>query len=489
MTNKLFNSVFIIGASALIVLSLIFSSCQKENIFDTDPSLKLNFSSDSISFDTIFTTVGSITRQLKVYNPSNKSIKISSINLTNGNDSFFKINIDGTATTGLNNIELAAKDSLYIFVKVTIDPNDENSPFVIDDQIIFHLNGNTQDVDLVAWGQNANYIIADTYVQGLPPYKIVAHEFSDTTWTSDKPFLVYGYAVVDSNAILRINAGTKIYFHNNSGLWVYKGGCLKVIGTKDNPVVFQGDRTESYYADVPGQWDRIWLNEGSIDNEINHAIIRNAFIGLQTEILQQDMGNKLILKNTLIENISGAGLLSRYYTIDAENVVIANCQQYNLALTMGGNYSFKHATLVNYWSYSVRKTPTVYFNNYFKDGNNVVYPFDLSKADFVNCIIYGNADDEILADSSKYGGNFNYFFDHCLIKSTLNVSDASRWQFIQRNQDPLFSDVYENDYHITTGSPAIGKGKGGVVPVDIEGVTRDLNTPNLGAFEEVDNGS
>ena len=470
------------------LFTLWISSCKKKEAgFDTSSSLYLSV--DTITFDTVFTTIGSSTEYFMIRNKSSKPLNISKIYLAGGQASKFRINIDGLSGVSFTDMELPANDSLYAFVEVTIDPNGGNTPLLVTDSIVFETNGHIQDIDLVAYGQDAYYILPNHHIQGLPPFNIVAGEGVDTTWTNAKPIVVYGYAVVDSTAILRIQEGTKIYFHNNSGLWVYKGGCLKVSGTKDNPVVFQGDRLESYYADVPGQWDRIWLNEGSIDNEINHAVIRNAFIGLQTEILQQDMGNKLVLKNTVIENISGAGLLSRYYAIDAENVVIANCQQYNLALTMGGNYSFKHATLVNYWSYSVRKTPTVYFNNYYKDGNNVVFPFDLTKADFINCIIYGNADDEILADSSKYGGNFNYFFDHCLIKSTLNVNDASHWQFIQRNQDPLFSDIYENDYHITTGSSAIGKGKGGVVPIDIEGVTRDLNTPNLGAFEEVDNGS
>jgi len=471
-----------------LVISFWLSSCHKNDIgFDTNAQLV--FSTDTITFDTVFTTIGSSTEYFMIRNTSNKPVNISKIYLAGGQSSNFRINIDGLSGVSFTDMELPANDSLYAFVEVTVDPNGGNTPLLITDSIVFETNGHIQDIDLVAFGQDAYFILANRHIQGLPPFNIVAGEGVDTTWTNAKPIVVYGFAVVDSTAILRIQEGTKIYFHNNSGLWVYKGGCLKVTGTKDNPVVFQGDRTESYYADVPGQWDRIWLNEGSIDNEINHAIIRNAFIGLQTEILQQDMGNKLILQNTLIENISGAGLLSRYYTIDAENVVIANCQQYNLALTMGGNYSFKHSTLVNYWSYSVRQTPTLYFNNYFKDGNEVVYPFDLAKADFVNCIIYGNGDDEILADSSKSGGNFNYLFDHCLVKTTLAVSNPNHWQFIYRNQDPLFVDKYENDYHILTGSPAIGKGLGGVVPIDIEGITRDMNTPNLGAYEEVDVGN
>ena len=483
MTNKLFNSVFIIGASALIVLSLIFSSCQKENIFDTDPSLKLNFSSDSISFDTIFTTVGSITRQLKVYNPSNKSIKISSINLTNGNDSFFKINIDGTATTGLNNIELAAKDSLYIFVKVTIDPNDENSPFVIDDQIIFHLNGNTQDVDLVAWGQNANYIIADTYVQGLPPYKIVAHEFSDTTWTSDKPFLVYGYAVVDSNAILRINAGTKIYFHNNSGLWIYKGGAIKVNGELNSEVIFQGDRLEEFYSEIPGQWDRIWINEGSIENEFSYAVIKNGFIGIQAETLQENMGNQLTLNNTIIKNMSGIGILSRFYNITGRNSVIANCGNYCAAFTMGGNYYFIHTTIANFWTRSVRQTPALFLNNYYINNEGQTQAIDINIT-FGNSIIYGNIDEEIQYDEDE-GALFNYVFDHCDLKTELDISNTTSYLNCLKNEDPLFVDYLINNYMPDSLSPVRNIGSITIAETVVEDILGNNRTesPDLGAYE------
>ncbi len=488
MITKFLNNIILISTSAFILLILIFSSCQKDKVFDTDPSLKLIFSSDSISFDTVFTTVGSITRQLKIYNPSKKAIKISSINLTNGNDSFFRINIDGTPTTVANDIELAAEDSLYIFVKVTIDPNDEDSPFVIDDQIIFNLNGNTQDVDLVAWGQNANYIIADTYVQGLPPYKIVAHEFSDTTWTSEKPFLIYGYAVVDSNAILRINAGTKIYFHNNSGLWIYKGGAIKVSGELESPITFQGDRLEEFYSEIPGQWDRIWINEGSIDNEFNYAVIKNGFIGIQAETMQENMGNQLILKNTIIENMSGIGIFSRFYNISGSNNVIANCGNYCAAFTMGGNYNFNHTTIANFWTRSIRQTPTLFLNNYYYDSDEVIHPVDLN-VNFGNSIIYGNNDEEIQYDENA-GAEFNYVFDHCDLKTELNISNTLSYPDCIKNEDPLFIDYQINNYELDSLSPVRDIGSipiAETVPEDILEKDR-TESPDLGAYEFVPQG-
>jgi len=483
MRTKKINNIILISSFAFFMSMMIFSSCKKDKIFDTDPSLKLNFSSDSISFDTVFTTVGSITRQLKIYNPSNKSVKISSINLSNGDDSFFRINIDGTPAFGVNDIELAAEDSLYIFVKVTVDPNDENSPFVIADQIIFNLNGNTQDVDLVAWGQNANYIIADTYVQGLPPYKIVAHEFSDTTWTSDRPFLIYGYAVVDSNAILRIDAGTNIHFHNNSGLWVYKGGAIKVNGELESPVTFQGDRLEEFYSELPGQWDRIWINEGSIDNEINYAIIKNGFIGLQVETMQEYMGNQLFLNNTIIENMSGIGIFSRYYSISGNNNVIANCGNYCAAFTMGGSYNFNHTTIANFWTRSVRQTPSLFLNNYYVAADDVIHPIDMN-VNFGNSIIYGNNDEEIQYDENN-GAAFNYVFDHCDLKTELDISNTLSYPDCLKNEDPIFIDYQLNNFKLDSLSPLRNIGSiiiAETVPLDILGNNR-IETPDLGAYE------
>jgi len=459
------------------------SSCKKEQFLE-DGSVKLAFSSDTIMFDTVFTTIGSSTQYLIVHNNENQKIQISSINLAGGPSSNFRINVDGQKGTHFTNVEIAANDSIYIFVEVTVDPNGGNSPMIITDSIVFETNGNQQDVDLVAFGRDAYFIVANKSVGNIR-YKIVAGEHVDTTWTKDKPIVVYGYAVVDSTASLTIEAGTEIYFHSKSGLWIYKGGQLKVMGTQAEPVYFQGDRPEAYYKDLPGQWDRIWINESDKQSEINYAIIRNSFIGIQTEILTNVMAaNKLILKNTIIENVSGAGILSRYYRIDAENISISNCQQYCLALTMGGEYEFRHSTLANYWSYSTRKTPSVYINNYFEDGNKVIHAFDLSKANFINCIVYGNIDEEVVLDNNAQGGQFHFKFDHALLKTQNTTSDPNNWIAITKNKDPLFEETDENNLHLKSNSAAAGKGKAGVSPpLDLDGNTRDASTPDLGAYE------
>jgi len=257
MTHKFSPYFFLI-----ITGMMLFFSCRKDNLISHDKDITLAFSNDSVIFDTVFTSIGTITKRLMVYNKSNKRINISNIQLNGGSASVFKMNVDGISGSSVSDVELAANDSLFILLKATIDPSDENNPFVVEDDIHFLTNGNEQSVKLVAWGQNAHYILADQKVGNFPEFKIVADSNETVHWTADKPYVVYGYALINSYGTLIIDAGAKIHFHNGSGLWAWVDGVLKVQGTLENPVVFQGDRLDPDYRNIPGQWDRIWLMEG-----------------------------------------------------------------------------------------------------------------------------------------------------------------------------------------------------------------------------------
>ncbi|HPA11715.1 MAG TPA: choice-of-anchor Q domain-containing protein [Bacteroidales bacterium] len=475
--SRLKNTLLISG----LVLMMI-ASCQKDEKINSSPSVKLSFSADTIIFDTVFTTIGSITKEISVYNKESEKIVISSINLAGGNNSRYSINVDGVPGTHFNDVEIGPNDSIFVFARVNINPGDADLPFIVTDSIVFETNGNIQDVDLVAWGQNANFILWDTDRPGLPKYKIVAAEGVDTTWTKSLPIVVYGYAVVDSTGSLTIEPGTKVHFHSGSGLWIYKGGSLKVLGTLEEPVYFQSDRLDGFYQYLPGQWDRIWINEGAVDNVIEYAVIRNGFIGLQLETLQEYMGNQLFLNNTIIENMSGAGILTRFYLVASHNCVFTNCGQYALALTLGGSYDFRHVTIGNYWNYTVRTTPSIYVNNYYLDQNNqaVEFPFN---GNFANSIIYGNQREEIVVDDM--GNDFTLKFDHCLLKTEKDINESEIFINSLKNQDPLFVDYTVNDLQLDSISPARDIGKieiANTVPTDLKGVDR-LESPDIGAYE------
>jgi len=481
-------------AAISLLLFIGFTSCKKEVGFIKENNAKLNFSEDTVLFDTVFTQVGSSTKQLKIYNPYKKKLLVKRIWLAGGANSQFKLNIDGVPGSSATDIELMPNDSLYIFVEVFVNPLNINSPMIVSDSIFFETNESVQDVDLVAWGQDAHYIRPNTYINGLPPLNIVAKENESITWTNDKPYVIYGYAVVDSAACLTINEGTRVHFAKNSGLWIYRYGCINVNGTKAAPVVFQGARLDYDYREIAGQWDRIWINEGATSN-INYAEIKNAFIGLQLETLigRNNPDNTLLnLRNTKISNMTAYGIFTQYFNLRASNVLVTNCAENTLALTLGGNYSFRHCTAANFYSSGTqRQSPSVVINNY---NSAQVQPLD--SCYFGNCILYGNIENEISIDS-KPGQAFNYLFENTLIKidPTINTTNTSNYNNIIKNPanitidgsstQPLFANLNLLDYRLRSTAPCVNAGLSGVgllVPFDLDEYARD-GSPDMGCYE------
>ncbi len=476
--------------SAAILTLLVIASCNKPNIIDDDPGRKLEFSADTVIFDTVFTTIGSTTKELMLYNRHTNTLNIDEITLAGGVDSPYTINLDGVAGTSFKDVEIPGGDSLFLFVRVTLDPANQNNPLIINDSILFYTNGNEQKVKLVSWGQDAHYILADHHVQGLPPYKIVAGENEYVRWQNDKPYVIYGYAVIDSAGMLEIDPGVRIHFHSGGGMWVYRGGSIAVNGTADEPVTFQGDRLEEGYDNLPGQWDRIIINEGPTDNYFNYAIIKNAFIGIQAEPLREYTGNTLFINNTKILNMNGMGLYTKAYRVRAANSVFGNCGAYTAALTFGGDYDFRHCTFATFYGYNSRTTPALLLNNYTIDQDQNPVPVDLINAYFGNCVIFGNAKDELELDFVDLAMS-EYQFDNCLIKTERDLATEERFAHCLANENPYFADSTENFYPDTIISSLVNIGSMDVINTslidiseDIEGVSRTSDEgPDAGAYE------
>jgi len=482
---------------ALVFVIFLLASCRKDDVISTEPSYKLGFSKDTIIFDTVFTTIGSTTRFLQVYNRNNERIKISQIYLAGGTNSQFQINIDGSPVISVHDVELAAGDSLFIFVKVTVDPTGSDSPLIISDSIVFETNGNIQDIDLVAWGQDAHFFVGTETIEGLSyPYTIIAGEGESVTWEDDKPYVIYGWAVIDSTGILNIRPGVNIHFHQNSGLWVYRGGSIRAYGERDSLVIFQGDRLEQEYQELPGQWDRIWINEGSVNNEFNYAVIKNGFIGIQAETTNSDMGNTLFINNTVIENMSLWGLFTISYRVISTNSVYINCAEKTLFISVGGSYDFRHCTFANYWTSTVRLDPSFVISNNLtltdSDGNPIHYTGDLQKGYFGNCIIYGSNQEEIILSDDDQS-LFNFHFDHCLLRTELTTTDTQFFTDCIKNTFPEFVNIDSNNYRIDTLSPAIDGGSPEVITTSLIEIVNDMDGnsrisdigPDIGAFEFV----
>ena len=480
----------------LLLITILFA-CKKEDISNSNSSATLHFSNDTLAFDTVFASIGSITKTLTVYNHNSFNVK-TNIELRGNSQAHFRMNIDGVPGNNQSNIEIPAKDSIFIFLEVTIDPSNSNTPYILSDSLVFTTGTKQQDVDVVAWGQDAHFHTANTYgdiINGDDTSRFFYHQLEcNEIWNNDKPHVIYGYVIVDPNCMLTINAGTNIYLHKNSGILVgnpfvnTSGGSIKVNGTLGNEVTFQGDRLDAWYKDIPGQWDRIWLMPGSIDNEINYAIIRNGNIGIHADTVANS-NPTVSINNTIIENMSAIGILGQGANISATNTVVSKCGQYAVACNIGGTYNFTHCTFANYWDYNHRNTPSILLNNYYEGADGNIYVRDLNAANFTNCIIDGNLSTEVSFQEQELG-TFNYNFDHCLIKLDPTIdTDNEHYENVIINQSPKFVDNTEGDFHLTEDSPAINAGIG---PSDIDIEETDRNNtppgsnPDIGAYEFIE---
>ena len=461
----------------LITLGYLFS-CEDEK-YVSSADVKLLFSVDTVMFDTVFTTIGSTTQHLKIYNPFAQKILISSIKLAKGETSNFRLNVNGVAANEVQNVEIAPYDSMYIFVEVTFNPNGQDLPLVVKDSIEFVTNTNEQDVDLVAWGQDFNL------VKGVQIKK-------NTTWTSRKPYLVYNNAYVDSLAALTIEPGTKIYFHKDAGLYVK--GKLVAKGTVENPIHFSGDRLDAAYANIPDQWHGILLYSGSKNNEFANAEIKNAYIGLQVGNIESAGSSSVKLTNVKIQNMTYAGIFAMKSEIQAANCLVTNCGFYGVALLDGGNYEFNHSTIANYWGgYGAksRNTPALQIQNHLivkKD--KPAYFNDLVRADFYNCIITGNAfDGNELLLSKNNNALFNYKFDCCVLQvADTFKTNNEHFVNILKGINPKFVDpIKKFNFELDTLSKAkdaANRFYSKLCPADLKGRDRLLDAgPDIGALE------
>jgi len=460
---------------SIISLVLIFwlsqglSSCKKNQFLSKE---HLTFSTDTLVFDTVFTTIGSTTQQFKIYNPSNKSVKIEQIELMGGANSPFRINIDGIKGTSLEAMVIEGKDSLFGFVEVTLSINNQNLPMIVEDSIRFRTNGKDQYVKLAVWGQDMYFHYSNFQNQ--------VFDFNEGTWPNDKPHVIYGAAVVDSAKTLTIPAGTNVYLHKNALLYVYKGA-LQVQGTLHHEVVFQGDRLEANYDKVSGQYYGIYFHE-ALPSTINYAIIKNGTSGVH--LYHEDPSNTgytLQLTNTRIFNMSRYGVfIYSGAKVRAENCLISQNETHALLVLEGGDFNFNHCNLLGY---GAAKGPAVGISNYYTNPQTgVTNVGSIGEGTLTNCVLYGTTNFNLVLDTlSMNGVTLNFQFSHCLIRSD-SVFNEPYYSNVLWNQNPLFNDVTQGDFLFSPNSPLNGNGFFTGLGLDILGNPRQ-NPPDIGAVE------
>ncbi len=500
---------------ALFCCIILWSSCR--NDFETVANTgNLEFSRDTVYLDTVFTNIGSSTYNLKVYNRSDEDIRIPTISLGEGQSSNYRLNVDGLPGKVFNDINILANDSIFVFVETTLDI--ENLPgndlqFLYTDQILFDTGALQQKVELVTLVQDAVFLFPADLGNGMVETLNLGQDadgndiliegfFLDDTelnWTNEKPYVIYGYAAVNSGKTLTVDAGARIHFHNSSGLLINEGGVMNVNGAPstdpellENEVIFQGDRLEPDFENVPGQWGTIWFTNNSMGNTFTNTTIKNSLIGLRVANSQID------LENVQIYNAAVSGLQTFTGNVTGQNMVINNCGQSSLAISLGGEYEFNQCTFANYWSNSFRSFPTVSIDNAIDTGTEILAS-SLIQATFNNCIIYGSENLELglfaVDDASVL---FNYELNNTLLRfndTGGDFTDNPLYQFgqppynnVTLNVDPAFFDPQLNDFNIemnvsgaeNIGDPAINS----IVPVDLNGTTR-ATPPDAGAYESV----
>ncbi|MDR2627056.1 MAG: hypothetical protein LBC40_03370 [Dysgonamonadaceae bacterium] len=470
--------VFLVIVS--VSIALLPACGDKYENYTSSPNDVLSFSHDTLSFDTLFSGVGSTTMAFMVYNHHDKPLLIRSVHLSGAGNSGFRINVDGFSGTSFYDVEIRSKDSMYVFVETTPKENNANTPLIQMDSILFLTNGITQKVILKAYGQDVYILKGGSYIE------------TDSVLPNNKPYLIYDSLVVRENVRLTIPEGVTLYMHDDAEIDIY--GTLKIEGLLSHPVTIRGDKPTTTagvsYDRLPGQWAGIYFAPESFDNEIDHAHIRNGKRGLVFDTSTPDR-SKLKLSNSVLTNV--------YYDLfSAENCHIeaSNCEFSNaggaLVYLNGGKYRFTHCTLANYFVWSVRSLAAVCLQNYRMQDSDTV-PLPLEQADFLNCIIYGHKASEIeLYPGAKQAGNaLNYRLDYCLLKLEDNKFDNTHIYNYILNRDPLFRQTddregYIFDFRLKENSPAVNKGDSRysvLYPLDLDGMPRPEEEADLGAYE------
>jgi len=501
---------------------MTFSSCRED--FEFKPSSgNLSFSTDTLYLDTVFTDIGSSTYQFKVYNRSDEDISIPSVALAEGENSRYRLNVDGFAGKLFEDVEILANDSIFVFVEITADINTlvaDDRQFLYTDQVLFDSGDQNQKVELVTLVKDAHFLFPERFPDGTTETlslgmnnegdEVLIEGFflddNELTFTNEKPYVIYGFAGVPSGKTLEIQAGARVHFHESSGIIVANGASIHVDGELssdpellENEVIFEGDRLEPEFSEVPGQWFTIWLTAGSTDNRFNYTTIKNSTVGILMDSNDGTSDPTLTLKNTQIYNSSNVGLLARTAFIDAENLVINNAGQAALNLSLGGRYNFRHSTIVNYWRNSFRQFPALLIENQLETQDNL-FVADLVEANFSNCIIYGNERVEVLFNRSDEAA-FNFKFENTLLRINpfntdlldlpeFDFNNTDFYENITLNESPEFLDTALNKLNISNESAANGSGNtqtAGQVPKDILGVDRSqTQNPDAGAYESVE---
>ncbi len=449
--------MFLIRLLFFLLISISILSCDKEDDFVSDPHFKFAFSRDTVSFDTLFSGFGSTTQQLKIYNTSSKNIKISSVYLAKSATAY-RINVNGVQSNLVQDIELSGKDSLYVFVELSLIAKDEDAPRLLKDEIVIEANGNIQKVILEAFAQDVH---------------VIGDDISERTiWTGNRPYVLLKPISINEGIELSIEEGAKIHFKKNAGIHV--NGKLSVNGTFERPVYFGGIRLEDLYDNAPGQWDGIYFYNGNTSSTLEHFVLENGINGLHFDNTTESIPIKL--SYAVIRNFSQQGISFANTNALVHDLLVANCGEECLSMIGDAVYEIYQSTFYNSWIFSPRIDPILFYQG-TGEGNLKI----------ANSIIWGGKNNELDAEPLE-----KITIENSLLK--LGASSQSGFAAVFENcllnQNPLFIDLEELNFELEAESPAINKGNVELNKnnwLDLNANRRDQDeAADMGAYEHTE---
>ncbi|MDR1763849.1 MAG: hypothetical protein LBR64_07875 [Dysgonamonadaceae bacterium] len=480
----------------------IIASCSDDfENYTNNPQNRLSFSTDTLSFETALATVASPIRGFVVGNYNKQHLLVASIRLAGGQNSPFRINVDGMAGSSFADVPIRANDSIFVFADVKPELSGSSEPKIIRDSVIFEYNGIRQQVILEAFGQDVIVIRGD----------VLNDEYS--LLDGKTPYLVYDSLVIAEGCTAEIAEGSTFYMYNEAKITVR--GKILIRGSLEKPVTFRGSRTDSLnveipisYEQIPGQWGGIVLTSTSFGNEMENARIRNGKFGLLIEPSNPDR-SKIILRNTVLTNVSGDLLTSVNSKISAENCEFSTSRGALLNL-VGGDCDFLHCTLANFypylpeggWLHSEREILKISTQWQPGDAESEPVEFPLVKANFANSVFASENTSSGIFIEEPETGVLPFAFRNCVFVNKGENDEQFTDCLFGANPDSLFVKNYTkkikddpNDraydyvfkFSLTENSPARDTANPALseqLPLDMLGRNRFADgKPDAGAYE------
>lgn len=432
----------------LILSALV--ACEDDDSFSSAGGLMLTFENDTLKMDTVFSKSSSSTYCFWVHNYNNKGLKLSSVRLSKGNQTGFRVNVDGSYLDNsngsiVNDLEIRRKDSILVFVELTPSDARQLEPRLVEDDLVFSLeSGTVQKVNLRAWAWDAerwDHLILQC----------------DTTITSVRPIIVYGPLTIASGVTLTLK-NTTLYFHDQAGIDVY--GTLVT-----DSCLFRGDRLDRMFSYLPydrvsGQWSGIHFHETSTKNSLIDTEIRNsgdyAILCDSADYNANEL--RLDMLRCVVHNGEGMGIACRNANIRLQQCQITNMGGDCLAID-GGQAQIHRCTLAQFYPFDGNRGAALFFTN--------TLPLHQLFCD--SSIITGYAEDVLMGipiDSTQ----FEYQFMHTLIRTPrVETADSVRFSNIiwESSKDSIqgtrhFRLIDEDnliyDFHLDSLSTAKGLG-------------------------------